>query len=200
MKKIIFWVTLLTAAFIVVGCTSTSPRVTGTPATYTGSTLTDTEQKTYANALKQLKKGEIEQAEKALIKLAQLHRGNFSLWINLANAHYQTKSFEAASNALSQADSIKPNTPEAHNLSGLIAVEEQDYKAAEQHYLKALSLNKNYPSAHYNLALLYDIFYQDIRSAITHYQLYLTLIPEEDTATASWVEELKLSLKRRSNG
>ena len=89
--------------------------------------------------------------------------------------------------------------PETLNLSGLLNVEKADYQAAEKDYLAAIALKKDYPAAHYNLANLYDVFYQDINKAIAHYEQYLALTDNADKNTISWVNELKAKLKRNAN-
>jgi len=91
---------------------------------------------------------------------------------------------------------IRPSTSGS---ATLIAVSRGKYKEAETHYLTAIKLDNKNASAHYNLALLYDVFYQDIRSAIPHYEQYLALINQEDEDTLNWVEELKLNLQKGSH-
>lgn len=203
MYRFAYRVGLVLAILLITGCASTpsnqtvetSASVTQAPARFSA-----TEQRDYSRALKQLAEGETEKAGKTLSRLGASHPNHLGLWINLANTQYQAKDFNAALETLNKAKAINQKTPEIFNLSGLIAVAQGDYKTAENHYLKALSLNKDYAYAHYNLALVYDIFYQKIDLAVVHYEKYLALTTEEDPTTTSWVEELKLSLKRRSNG
>ncbi|VAW94997.1 hypothetical protein MNBD_GAMMA19-558, partial [hydrothermal vent metagenome] len=39
-----------------------------------------------------------------------------------------------------------------------------------------------------------DVYLQNIREAIKHYQQYLSLLDGEDEKTETWVEELKFNL------
>lgn len=203
MHQVTRWAGPVFAVLLITGCASTpssqkAETPTSTPQVTTA--FSATEQRDYSRALKQLAEGEPDKASKTLSRIGSSHTNHLGLWINLANAQYQTNDFKAALDTLNKAKAINQKAPEVYNLSGLIAVAQGDYKAAENHYRKALSLNKNYANAHYNLALVYDIFYQDIQLAVVHYEKYLSLASEEDPTTTSWVEELKLSLKRRSNG
>ena len=66
---------------------------------------------------------------------------------------------------------------------------------AKNDYLKAIQLKPDYINAQYNLALLYDIYLQDIKSAIQHYEIYLSLIDKPDEPTLEWVNHLKGTLK-----
>lgn len=203
MTRLARWASPVFVILLIAGCASTpsSQRAeTPTSATQVATIFSATEQRDYSRALKQLASGETDKAGKTLSRLGKSHPTHLGLWVNLANAQYQENDFKTALDTLNKAAAINQKAPEIYNLSGLIAVAQGDYKAAENHYLKALSLNKNYANAHYNLALVYDIFYQDIQLAVVHYEKYLSLTTEEDPTTTSWVEELKLSLKRRSNG
>jgi len=180
-----------------IGCTSTPTTDTTDklPAANL-SELTPIEKKAYEQALSQLSAEKFEKAEKILFTLAKNHPGNAGLWINLANVYYQSNQLEKANTAVTHARKLNANTPEFYNIAGLVAVANGDYKGAEKHYLSALKLNNNAANTHYNLALLYDVFYQDIRSAITHYEQYLALDHQDDEETTNWVEELKLNLAR----
>lgn len=64
-------------------------------------------------------------------------------------------------------------------------------QAAEKHYKEAIKNKDDYAIAHYNLALLYDVYFQDIEKAIPHYEKYMTLINNEDKNTADWLEQIK---------
>ncbi|RYG07026.1 MAG: hypothetical protein EOO07_28180, partial [Chitinophagaceae bacterium] len=181
---------------------------TSTPKTETqksgvkneASVLTEAEQKSYQQALTQIKAGELDKAESNLRRLANEHSDHIGLWINLANVYYKKEKLDQADDAISNAQKINSKNPDAYNLAGLIAAGKGDYKKAEKNYLNALALNDNLAIAHYNIALLYDIYYQDIGKAVTHYERYMSLIPDEDKDTSKWVEELKQTLKRRGNG
>lgn len=200
MNRQLHWLWLILLCSLIIGCTNTS--TTGTTSSLPAanlSELTPAEKKSYEQALAQLSAEKFEQAEKTLHKLAQNNPGNAGLWINLANASYQNNQLEKANTAVQHAQKLKANTPEFYNIAGLVAVANGDYQTAEKQYLSALKLNNNEASAHYNLALLYDVFYQDIRRAITHYEQYLALNNQEDEETMNWLEELKLNLARGQN-
>ena len=72
------------------------------------------------------------------------------------------------------------------------------YKQAEAQYLAAIKLDAACASCHYNLALLYDLYYQDLGKAIGQYQAYLDHITNTDEDTQAWIEELKRNLARKA--
>ncbi|HWV16198.1 MAG TPA: tetratricopeptide repeat protein [Cellvibrio sp.] len=178
---------------LLVGCATSpsSPRGEKTP-------LSASEKAAYQDALNNIKAGEQDKASNSLKKLTQAHPDFVGGWINLATAYYHSKKMDDAGSALENAKKLNPNLAEVYNLSGLLAVEKGEYQAAEKNYLSAIALKKDYAAAHYNLALVYDVFYQDIAKAITQYEQYLALSGNTDKATISWVNELKAKLKRKA--
>ncbi len=83
----------------------------------------------------------------------------------------------------------------AYNLRAQLQLKKGAIKQAQQDYLKAIELYPDYTIAHYNLALLYDIFLQEIALAIEHYSIYLSLLDKEDENTRDWINHLKNTLK-----
>ena len=81
-------------------------------------------------------------------------------------------------------------------MMGFIEKQKGNIVKARDYYLRAIEIKDNYALAHYNLALVYDIYIQDIPKAIGHYQKYLALIKRKDQKTAEWVEQLKASMKK----
>lgn len=152
----------------------------------------------YQSALLQLGQGEIPKASQALATLAARYEDNPGLWLNLATAHYLAGDIDSASEALEQVELLAANLPQLHNLKGMIAVQRGDYQRAEECYRKAIELDDEQHNSHYNLALLYDIFYQDLAAALHHYRRYLSLIDFEDNETATWLRQVEAALAKRN--
>lgn len=114
-------------------------------------------------------------------------------WYNLASVYYQKKAWQSANDALMKALQFEPKVARNHHLFGLVAQAQGKISQARGHYLKAIEFEHDYANAHYNLALLNDIYYQDIASAVEHYQHYLALV-NDDEETVVWVQELKAVL------
>jgi len=152
----------------------------------------------YADAIVSLGKGDAKAAAASLTIIAEANPGYLDVWVNLAMANYSIKRNAEAKRAIEHAHKLQPQSADISNIQGLIYVEEGRYKDAEQLYLAALKLDSKNASTHYNLALLYDIYYQDIAKAIPHYENYLSLSNQKDEKTEAWTEELKQTLSRRS--
>lgn len=190
---------LMMVALLVGGCSS-GPTSTGDAPTISAKAapLAEKDRAAYNNSLTDLEKGNTKQAAALLTKIANSNPGYLDAWINLAIANYKLKDIDAAKRAIVQAHKLQPTSAEINNIRGLISAEEGRYKDAEQLYIAALKLNPKSASTHYNLALLYDVYYQDIAQAISHYESYLSLSSQKDEETEAWTDELKQILLRRN--
>ena len=186
-------------SFIVVFCLIASCATAPKEKQSATSPFTPAEVNIYQEALNDIKIGELDKATIDLNKLLQAHPTHLGVGINLATVYYKNKKIVDANRTLANVKKINSNISEAYNLLGLIDVENGQYNSAEKNYLAAINLKKDYATAHYNLALVYDIFYQDFDRAIMEYEQYLHLTGNVDKDTINWVAELKLKQKRRSN-
>lgn len=184
---------LVSMLLLLSGCAGTtqSPGGTSSPADLA---MSQSDSNRYHTALAQLARGNSAEAIPALRILSNRYPAHVGVWLNLATAYYQASDLDAAETTLSEAVLQDVGLPHLLNLKGLIAVERGQYKHAEEHYQAATAIDPEHAHSHYNLALLYDIFYQDIRAALPHYQRYLALIDEEDRETTSWVRQIENSL------
>jgi len=136
-------------------------------------------------------------AKKSLRKLNSSAPPDSLVLSNLAAIAYSESDLKEAQKLADKSLSLNPQNPQANNILGLLAVENGDISEAEQAYIRALTVNGNYANAHYNVALIYDIFYQDLPSAIQHYRAYLTLSDFKDQLTLDWMQELERTLEEK---
>jgi tetratricopeptide (TPR) repeat protein len=186
------------ALIILSGCVNIPSDARKGTAPAKGVELNGEEQKSYQDALEAIKANEAERAISTLVKISNSHPEHFGAWINLANAYLKEMKINEAENATTRAKKINAKVAEIYNLQGLIAVHKGEYTNAEKSYKEALQLRENYPAAHYNLGLLYDIYYQDLDRAIVQYDRYLELNGGSDKKTQGWVGELKQKVKHRN--
>ena len=110
---------------------------------------------------------------------------------NLALIQFKKKNYEQSLELVNKALLHNPEQAQAYQLRGQIFVTKRKIHDAKKDYVKAIELKPDYINAHYNLALLYDIYLQEIALAIKHYETYLSLIKKPDEATREWVNHLK---------
>lgn len=189
---------LIFLSLILGGCGSSAKKPVASGANNLGKTSQFSEQQQidYKQALGLLSNNKHQEAEVILIKLSKQLPGHAGPWANLGLLNLVQKKPAEAEEFVKTALKINPNMSQALNLMGLIATHNRDIKAAESYYIKAIKQDNGYANAHYNLALLYDIYLQDIRKAAKEYREYLKYIDHEDNATLSWVEQLERALKR----
>ena len=157
--------------------------------------LPDIDQALYEGAIEALSLDRLANAEYSLNKLIKKHPDHFGINLNLAILHFKNKDTVIAQEYIDNAKKIDKRSPALNNLIGLIAVENKEFELARDSYEYAIKQNKNFANAHYNLALLNDIYFQNIQSAYDSYLTYLKLNPDDETVK-DWVEQLKYSLER----
>ncbi|VUD66186.1 Outer membrane protein assembly factor BamD [Thalassocella blandensis] len=194
-----FSITGIVCLIISCGSTPTKPDQVAQPDTTLEeaqpSTLTDIDQSAYQNAKQNLDEGDIKKAQNQFKTLSRKYPKNPKVMVNLATCQYLTSDFDNSAKTLEKVDAYSADVADYHNLKGLLSVQAKKFPDAEKAYLNAIKLNDKFANAHYNLALLYDIYFQDIKNAFFHYTKYLSLIDHEDQETKDWVEQLKYSLE-----
>ena len=197
--KLLSTVTAVMAAILfmlVSGCTS-SIKPAGSAKSSQISQLNADEQKGYDEAINAIKSEQDDKAFTILLKITNNHPSHLGAAINLAGIYLRKDKIAEAQTMLQKAKLVNGSAPEVYNLEGLILVASGKYTDAEKSYLSAIRLKEDYPTAHYNLALLYDIYYQDVGNAVIHYERYNELCQGADKKTLGWTEELKQKLKHK---
>lgn len=76
-------------------------------------------------------------------------------YVQLAEAHFQTRDLDQAHTALNKALEIQPDVLSALMLKGRIFLKQKDWKSSQKHWSRVLVLDPNNLLAHYNLAHTY---------------------------------------------
>ena len=193
--------TLLALLLLISGCSnqpSPAPQTTAPPPT----TITAAPEKKaqivdpamYQQGLDALAVNDLAGARKIFQQFIQNNAQLSGAYLNLALIDYREENYQQAEKLLEIALSLNPEQAAAFHLKGLIDQQQGHIKQARDNYLRAIELKPDYMNAHYNLALLYDIYLQEIELAIQHYNLYLNLNTEKDAATREWINHLKNTL------
>ena len=153
----------------------------------------------YDRAMAALENNELTEAQTILDELAQLRPDSVGVWINLGLVHFKRQDLDSAQKAVDEALQLAPDVAEGLNLKGLIEYQRGHIQAARDYYQAALRQNADYGLAHYNLALVYDVYFRDIAKALKHYRRYLALDGQGDEETVVWVEELEATLRRSTD-
>lgn len=115
-------------------------------------------------------------------------------YTNLALIHFENEEYDQALKLVEQAIELNNRQSQAYNLRAQLSIINGEVLEARDDYLKAIELNPQYTNAQYNLALLYDVYLQDVKLALQHYEIYMSLITLPDETTQSWIEHLQRTL------
>jgi len=80
------------------------------------------------------------------------NKENSELHLELARANMQKRNSFSAMKAAQQAIKYKPNLSEGYKIVGDGYFDRENFKEAEDYYIKALGIDENYADAHYGLA------------------------------------------------
>jgi Flp pilus assembly protein TadD len=148
-------------------------------------------QKAYDQALAHLQAGRNKEAEQALLSLTQRAPELSGPYANLGIIYQRSGRTKEAIEALNRAIQLNPRRAVYYNELGIVYRQEGKFDDARRQYNKALDIDPNYALAHLNLAILYDLYLQEPKEALPHYQRYQQLLPAEDGAVAKWIIELQ---------
>lgn len=192
---------LILLAFLLGGCAAGSITGQGADAVTTATTpsSSDEEVALYRQAITALYNSEFAQAELLFLKVIKLQPDLAGPWANLGLVYMKQGHIKKATKNAQIALKKNPRMAQAFNLLGYIETKKGNIIQAKEYYTKAIKYKQDYALAHYNLALLYDIYLQNIPYAVKHYESYLRIIEHKDKQTAEWVQELKNTLKRRQS-
>lgn len=150
----------------------------------------------YQSALRALEQKDYKKAEALLKELSEEKPELAGPWANLGLIRLVQKKPNEAETYLLKSLKLNPKLVKVLNLLGLISIQNKKLKQAESYFQQAIDNNENYSNAHYNLALLYDVYLQNISKAALHYRRYSEITNSSDKETLDWLEQLENTLKQ----
>jgi len=148
-------------------------------------------QRSYDDALRALRAGRNDEAERAFRALAQANPDLGGPHANLGVIYRQAGKLNESASELEQAVKINPNQPIYFNQLGVTYRQLGKFDKARDAYEKAIALDAGYAAPTLNLGILYDMYLGDGARALELYSRYLALSPSGDPAVTKWVAELK---------
>jgi len=111
--------------------------------------------------------------------------------LNVGLIYMEQEDYAKAQQAFEQSLTINDANPYAHNGLGLALREQGQFDNARIHYERALVLDPKYARAHFNLAVLAELYLQDLSLALEHFQAYQNLQKLPDENVANWIVDLQ---------
>ena len=149
----------------------------------------------YQQGIDALSTRDLDKAKRLFGQFIQKNPSLSGAYVNLALIAFREEDYEKANNLVDQAINLNPQQAPAYHSRAQLHLKNGEIKPARQDYLKAIELRPGYTNAHYNLALLYDVFLQELALAIEHYSIYLSLLDKEDQTTQEWINHLRNTLE-----
>ncbi len=113
--------------------------------------------------------------------------------IDLGVAYHRAGRLDAAEETLALATELYPDHPVALNELGIVYRETGRFREAQRSYEAALAIYPGYHFARRNLAILCDLYLDDLNCAIENYEAYMTTVPGDDEA-AIWISDIRQRL------
>ena len=112
-------------------------------------------------------------------------------WAKLGTIAEKQEKHDEAIDYYKKAISVNRNNVNAYVALGLVQRRQGYFSDAHNTYLEALATWKDFPEAHLNLAILYDLYLNRAEEAQKHYEAYHFLGGEKDEKVHKWLVEVK---------
>jgi Flp pilus assembly protein TadD len=145
----------------------------------------------YDDALRQLRAGHTDAAEKALRAIAQAYPELGGPHANLGLIHRQAGKFDEAVADFERAAKANPHRAGYFNQLGITCRQAGQFAKAREAYERAIELDANDAAPVLNLGILHDLYLGDGVRALELYDRYLLMTPAGDPAVTKWVADLK---------
>lgn len=191
-----YYINLFIIALILTSCSTTKESGVAEESGISPLTQSVYEVNRYKTAINLLNNNKLDAAKKIFLEFKSERPELAGPYANLAVIAYKNNNPEKALKLVKASIQKNPKSAQALNFLGFLEQDKGDISSALKHYKQAIEYRQDYAIAHYNIALLYDVYMQDINSALPHYEKYLKLINNKDKNTIDWVEQLKRSLEK----
>lgn len=191
-------------ALAVAGCSTPAKRRGAKPATTaagapaTAASPAGSRDQRYAQAVQQVRAGQWQAAEAAMLALAKAYPQYSGPQTNLGIIYLRTNRKDQALAAFTRAVTLNPRNAVAHTGIGVLAAAAGDIARAEQAYKAALTADPTYGLAHLNLGILYERNLNRPDAALVEYRLYQDHGGKDDLKATLWIADLEQ--KRTSAG
>jgi Flp pilus assembly protein TadD len=148
-------------------------------------------QRAFDDALRALRAGRSEDAERGLKALTQSHPELGGPHANLGILYRQAGKLTESVASLERATKESPDQPVYFNQLGISYRHAGQFDKSRGAYERALELDPSYAAAQLNLGILFDLYLRDGSRALEAYERYAQLSGGKDATVAKWMADLK---------
>lgn len=150
----------------------------------------------YRRALHALKSGDLDTAVSQFSTMTKKYPLLSGPVVNHGIALRKQGKLKEAKALLQDALFKKFSNPYLLNELGAINRDLGHFKQAKQAYLSAIRIDNNYPTAHFNLGVLADLYLHDPELALEQFTVYQSLQEEPNKKVKGWMKEIERRVKR----
>jgi len=163
------------------------------PNPYTsGATAVPPEARTAFRAANSLvQRGQLREARKQLQALTEKFPSLSGPWVVLGQISEKSEKYDDAVKNYRKAIGVNRNNVNAYIALGLLQRRQGRFAEAQTAYVDALNVWSDFPEAHLNLAILYDLYMNKPEQAQKHYEAYDFLTGHKDKKVHKWLVEVK---------
>jgi Tfp pilus assembly protein PilF len=147
----------------------------------------------FDHAVAMMKDQDYEQAVSLLEKVIEHSPGVTAPYIDIAIAYQHIHKLEQAEKYLKSALELFPDHPVVCNEYGLLCRKTGRFAEARAIYEKGLERFPDYYPLHRNLGILCDLYLNDRKCALVHYEIYSKAKPD-DKQVKLWIADLRTRL------
>ena len=146
----------------------------------------------FIEARRALKDGNLEQAQKVLLELTVANDRLSGPWVKLGDIAMEQNDDQLAASHYTKAIAVNDSNVNAYLRLAHVQRLQGKFLLAQNTYAKLLSIWPDFPEAHLNLAILYDVYLNHPLRAQKHMEAYQFLTGSENEKVAGWLEEIRL--------
>jgi len=145
----------------------------------------------FNKALKLFKAKKLDQARKQFEALAEKQPKLSGIWVQIARIAEAKDDLPGAEKALQKAVEVNESNVAAYNALALVYRKQGKFDAAQNAYISALEQWPDFAEGHYNLGVLYDLYFNDPLAAQMHFEAYHFLTGGKNKKVGKWLVEIK---------
>ncbi|MEM9102312.1 MAG: tetratricopeptide repeat protein [Pseudomonadota bacterium] len=144
----------------------------------------------YLNAKKILKSNQSQTAKNIVEKLTKEYPKLSGPWALLGDIYAKNNESQKVIEAYQQGIKVNPDNVNIYIKLAKYLRRQGQYEAAKSTYVDALMLWKDFPEAHLNIAVLYDVYMNEPLKAQRHMEAYQFLTEGTNKKVNRWLQEL----------
>jgi tetratricopeptide (TPR) repeat protein len=138
-----------------------------------------------------LRDNRLKEARRAFRKMTQTYPTLSGPWVKLGIIAERQERYDEAIAMYRKAIEANGDNVNAYNALALVQRRQGDLGAAQNTYRDVLEVWKDFPEAHLNLAILYDLYLNRPEQAQRHYEAYGFLTKGKNPNVRKWLAEVR---------